>query len=106
MTPDYPDDADGDALRRVARAGSDMTQPMLIDYHVAVQDRISADQIALAALRLGYATKVVAEERPREFTVWCTRGMVPDYDSIIAAQRELDTLAAPFGGKTDGWGTY
>ena len=32
MTPAYPDDADGDALRRVASSGSDMALPMVIDF--------------------------------------------------------------------------
>lgn len=34
----YPNDADGDALRRVAGAGSDMSKPMDIDFAVAAPD--------------------------------------------------------------------
>jgi hypothetical protein len=33
---DYPDDADGDALRRVAADGSDMSKPMEVDFMLSV----------------------------------------------------------------------
>ena len=36
MEDDYPNDTDGDALRRIASLGNDMTRPMEIDFAVAV----------------------------------------------------------------------
>jgi hypothetical protein len=30
--------------------------------------------------------------------------MVPEYNEIIRIQNELDRLAGPLGGKSDGWG--
>lgn len=36
MKADFPDDADGDALRRLVNDGSDLTKPMLIDFQIAV----------------------------------------------------------------------
>ncbi|MCG8435309.1 MAG: ribonuclease E inhibitor RraB [Gammaproteobacteria bacterium] len=44
MNETYPNDADGDALRRIAADGSDMTKPMEVDYHVAAPDQ-SASQM-------------------------------------------------------------
>jgi hypothetical protein len=32
--------------------------------------------------------------------------MLLDYDSVIAAQAELDRVSGPFGGYSDGWGTF
>ena len=42
----YPNDADGDALRRVAGSGADMSRPMTIDFSVASPNREAADQVA------------------------------------------------------------
>jgi hypothetical protein len=30
--------------------------------------------------------------------------MIPEYNEIIRIQAELDRIARPFGGKSDGWG--
>lgn len=55
---DYPNDADGDALRRVAGDGSDMSTPMEIDFAVAAPDEASAIGIAQAAQSKGYHTNI------------------------------------------------
>lgn len=56
----YPDDADGDALRRVALT-ADMSKPMDIDFAVAVPDEAWANDVARVVASRGYATKVVSE---------------------------------------------
>jgi hypothetical protein len=32
--------------------------------------------------------------------------MVPDYGEIIRIQEELNAAAKPFGGHSDGWGSF
>jgi hypothetical protein len=32
--------------------------------------------------------------------------MVPEYNALLTVQRELDDIAQPFGGWSDGWGTF
>jgi hypothetical protein len=58
MMPEYPDDADGEALRQVASLGSDMSQPMDINFEVAAPDELTANRVAHEAAELGYATSV------------------------------------------------
>ncbi|HTR55617.1 MAG TPA: ribonuclease E inhibitor RraB [Kofleriaceae bacterium] len=106
----YPNDADGDALRRVAEHGSDMSRPMLVDFMVAADSETAATSIAQAAGSLGYATEVEHHEAddasdPDRWTVYCSRTMLLDHGSVLAAQAELDKVSAPFGGYSDGWGT-
>ncbi|HTJ45417.1 MAG TPA: ribonuclease E inhibitor RraB [Kofleriaceae bacterium] len=101
--PDYPDDADGDALRRVAGSGSDMSKPMLVDFMIAAGAG-ATESIATGARALGYVAAIDRNDRG-ERTVYCSKQMLLDYDSVITAQRELDEMSAPFGGRTDGWGT-
>jgi hypothetical protein len=49
MAPDYPNDSDGDALKRVASHGNDMAAPMVIEFPVVVPAEIPAKQFASVA---------------------------------------------------------
>jgi hypothetical protein len=105
-TMDYPQDADGDALRRVARDGSDMSRAMDIDFAVAVPNEESGLAIAEIVRARGYRPDVSRDDESGDWTCYCTRSMVPTYDAIIAVQNELDALVKPLGGYSDGWGTF
>jgi regulator of RNase E activity RraB len=110
MVTDYPDDSDGDALRRVAASGGDMSKPMDIDFQIAVSDEATAKRVADKAAELGYRTSIyVIDDYERSGYPWtceCTTAMIPTYTSLIAAQTELDAIANPLGACVDGWGTY
>lgn len=113
MTDKYPNDADGDALRRIAADGNDMSRPMEVNFQVAAPDEPTAKKFAEAAVKLGYRTSVYAydpEEKEEELTdPWtceCTKDMVLTYDAVIAAQLELDEIAQSLGAYADGWGTF
>jgi hypothetical protein len=79
---------------------------MDIDFAVAVPDEESGDAVAELANARGYCSKLSRDAETEEWTCYCTRAMVPTYDAIIAAQEDLDDLAKPLGGHTDGWGTF
>jgi hypothetical protein len=101
---DYPNDDDGDALRRVALT-SDMTKPMVVDFAVDVPTEAAGEKIAALAAGRGYSADVELDDESQRWTCYCTKTMVATYAAMIAAQEELDELSAPFGGKSDGWGT-
>jgi regulator of RNase E activity RraB len=101
----FPDDADGEALRRVASTGADMSRPVSIDYFVSVPDREAGEAVARLATRLGYRVEVVHDAEDDAWECYCSKAMLPTYDGVVAAQRELDELSRPFGGQSDGWGT-
>jgi hypothetical protein len=100
----FPNDADGDALRRVAER-SDMSKPMDIDFAVDVPDQARGEEMARLVTQRGYATAVEYDAPSQRWTCYCTKHMVPTYEAVIAAQKELDELSAPLGGHSDGWGT-
>jgi hypothetical protein len=106
MSETYPDDADGDALRRVASTGADMSRPMEIDFVVAVPGREAGEAVAQIAARSGYRTELVHDEEDDAWDCHCNKKVLPTYEEVIAAQRELDELCQPFGGYVDGWGTF
>src|SRR5687768_7082471 len=114
MALDYPNDADGDALRRLAAEGCDMSRPMEIEFEVAAEKEDAARRVAEAAARLGYRVEIVFDDEPCEpdeeplppWTCCCARFMVPTYDGVIAAQAELNRIAQPLGAYVDGWGSF
>lgn len=115
----YPDDADGAALADLAERGVDMSQPLEFDFPVAAPDEATAIVIQLALAAAGYESEVVYDEgEPDEedeidpddeefgpsWTVYVNLQMVPEYEEIMRIQAELDVIAGPLGGYSDGWG--
>jgi len=104
---EYPNDADGDALRRIAGDGSDMSKPMLIDFQVAMPDQVSAEKLAKTAEELGYRSAVYeSPECSLPWTTECSSRMLATYETVMAAQEELAKLSHPYGGHPDGWGSF
>ncbi len=108
MTTDYPNDADGDALRRLVAGGGDMSKPIDIDFFIAASDEATATEVADKATELGYRTEVCFDDDVGSGDSWtceCSKAMIPTYQAVIAAQAELDAIARPLGAYADGWGT-
>ena len=116
MAEEYPGDLDGDVLRMIAEDGTDMSQPMDVEFHVPAATEDIAEKIAAAAEKLGYETFVdfdngeddedLGDEITEPWTCTCRKTMLLEYAAIMAAQAELDEIARPMGGYADGWGTF
>jgi hypothetical protein len=107
MADGIPNDSDGDALRRVARDGSDMSKPMFINFQVAVPDEACANALANVASKLGYRVRVYdSPECKLPWTCECSTRMLASYEGVVAIQYELGKISAEFGGIPDGWGTF
>jgi hypothetical protein len=102
----FPDDADGDALGRVAESGADLTKPMVIDFAVAVPDESTGRAIELKAIEIGYKTAVDQDSESSDWTCYCSKAMFATYEDVINCQLELDKIAVAYGGFADGWGTF
>ena len=103
----FPNDADGDALRRIIFDGSDLSKPIYIDFQVAVPDEVSAEALAAVARNLGYRVSVY--DSPKCSLPWtceCSTRMLATYESVIAIQKELAELGEQFSGVIDGWGSF
>ena len=103
---DFPDNADGDALRHLAESGADMTSPMVIDFAVAIPDEPTGKAIALKAIETGYKASVDQDSESSEWTCYCSKSMFATYADVINCQLELDKIAVAYGGFVDGWGTF
>lgn len=114
----YPDDADGAVLADLAAQGVDMTQPLTIEFPVAVPNEASAKNAAAAMTKAGYDSQIEYDEGEPDFdpetddaeefgpswAVYANVQMIPEYNEIMRIQAELDQIARPLGGKSDGWG--
>ncbi len=107
MGSKLPNDADGDALRRLIKDGSDLSKPMYVDFQVAVPSEKAAKQLADGARKLGYKVRVYASaECELPWTCECSTRMVVSHEGIVAMETELAELASPLGGFPDGWGSF
>jgi hypothetical protein len=103
---DSPLSADWEALRRLARDGSDLSWPMFIDFRVAVPDEGNARALADVASALGYRTRVYeSPESGMPWTCECSTRMLATFEGVVAIQIELAEISAEFGGYPDGWDT-
>jgi hypothetical protein len=98
----YPDDADGDAMERVATS-SDLSRPMLVDFAVSVPSAAAASEVGKRAGARGYSVEVAQEDE--SWTVYCSVEMLLVHADLLRRQAELHALAADLGGHADGWGT-
>jgi hypothetical protein len=107
MEHSLPNDDDGDALRRVIETGSDISKPMFVDFQIAVPTEESALELAGDARKLGYHAEISnSPECKLPWTCECSTRMLATYEALIAVQKELAQLAAPYGGFPDRWGTF
>jgi len=106
MSLEFPSDADGDALRRLAADGNDVARPMTIEFTVAVPSLAAGHAVAGAAQENGYRTSVEHDEEGESWTCYCSRHMVASHETIVLAQRELNRLSGPHRGHCDGWGRF
>jgi hypothetical protein len=106
MRMDFPDDADGDALRQLVQIGADLSRPMMIDFTVDVPTGAAGWAVAHAAIAAGYRVAVEQDEEDGAWTCYCTRDMIVSYEAVVSAQEELSRLSAPHGGYCDGWGSF
>lgn len=107
MIDKWPDDENGDALRNMAMSGDDLDKRRDIDFSVIFRGEPEASEFC--RMISGDDMRVDchhSEERPDIWDVTVTRNMVPTHDSISMFEDRLARLAAPIGGRIDGWGCF
>jgi hypothetical protein len=103
-TPSFPNDENGDVLRRMFEGGDDMSQPRIIDFCFAFPKRKQA--LAFAEI-LDDRDLEVCISYYEEREMWQTivkRYMVPTHRGITQLELSLAAHAQAVGGKPDGWG--
>lgn len=93
------------ALEVYKEHGSDLTKPMTMEFFVLLPSEAAATEIAKTCSSRGFATKVKHTPTVGGFTCYCEKTIIPSYENVRAIELELDSIARPFGGKSDGFGS-
>ncbi len=108
VTPHFPDDENGNVLRGMYEDGDVMSQPRDIDFTVVLPNSDAVQEFGSRFYNLGLQVKAkksgTVPELPWDVTV--TVNMLPSYEDITAFEQKLEAVAAPLGGKNDGWGCF
>lgn len=102
----YPDDDNGNVLRRIAAQGKDLTKARDIDFAVVFANASSAELFAEYFRELGYAVSV-EENDPDENIRWdviVVKHMAPTHEGITDFEDLLQSVADRWNGHNDGWG--
>ena len=100
----WPDDADGDALRRLEEHGLDFSVPHAVDFNVDF-DEWPPSYSALAGLqeRFGSVESYPPSDGQAGYVLLRVLGLV-SYEWVTSVQRDVTALMAPFGGVCESWG--
>lgn len=104
----FPDDDNGDVLRRMFDGGDSLRQPRDIDFAHCFPDERTAKTFASQVIGLGRKVSIQKAEDDSEdsWDVIVTVTMVPDHEALGSLERRLAEQAETIGGKADGWGCF
>ncbi len=102
----YPSDDDGQALARIEAEGSDMSQPMEIEFFIVTPSESKGVAISEVVQSLGFVASLEYDDESNEWICYAKREMVPTYEAVTRVQADLHKHCYPLHGELDGWGTY
>ncbi len=104
----FPDDENGDVLRRLAAQGDDLTRVRKMDFSVVFPDQQSAERFCEIVRGWGLAASAEfpgpVTDLPWDVTV--VKYMKPSHQEIGDFEILLEDTAGPLGGHNDGWGCF
>ena len=100
----WPDDADGNVLRRMEAGGFDFQEPCLIDFNVDFENWPPSPD-ALMVLRKNFpSTKVYEPSNNGDGYVQFQVFEKLSYELVMNIQSEVSDWMAPYGGICESWG--
>lgn len=105
VVPVFPNDKNGNVLRKMYEDGDDFSQSRDIDFTVVLPDSDAVQEFGSYFYHHGLQVKAKKNNSVQElpWDVVVTINMLPDYDDITAFERRLEEIAVPLGGRNDGW---
>ena len=102
----FPNDANGDVLRRMLTGGDDLCVARDIDFAVVFPSENAAQAFAANSQLAAYKRTVEHSECAPglPYDVIVVRNMLPTHAGITEFEGLLERLARPLGGRNDGWG--
>lgn len=100
----FPNDATGDALRRLQKAGDDFRESRQVDFCFIFPARSQAIDFARVLDDKAIEVCISYLERKLMWEVIVKAHMIPSYQEITNRESFLTEKAASFDGRADGWG--
>lgn len=103
---EFPDDENGDVLRRMRTGGDDLSRPRTVDFEHQFSKK--SDALLFVAEICGEDTKA-SISRAGQSDIWDVQVsiyMVPTHAAITEAETRLGNIARRLGGSPDGWGCF
>jgi hypothetical protein len=101
----YPRDENGDVLWGMHRRGDRLDQARDVDFFFIFPNEKPAEQFCAAAREQGWRVALCWFEEKHAWDATCTMHMKPTHTHVTQCEHSLSTMAQPFGGSPDGWGT-
>jgi hypothetical protein len=102
----FPNDENGDVLRRMQTNGDDLSSPRTVDFEHQFAKK--SDALLFLTEVCGGDTKVRIS-RASQANIWDVQVsifMVPTHSAITEAEIRLGNTARKFSGSSDGWGCF
>jgi hypothetical protein len=100
----FPDDENGDVLRRMLEDGDDLSKPRIVDFCFAFTDRSKAVEFTTKVDERDLEVCISFYEERAGWQVIVKRYMVPTHEDITKLEHSLTNRAKSVGGEADGWG--
>jgi hypothetical protein len=100
----FPDDENGDVLRRMQDHGDDLSKPRIVDFCFAFPERKQALEFAAIVDEREYEVCISHYDEREMWQAIVKHYMVPTHAAITALEVDLSRRAQSAGGEADGWG--
>ena len=100
----FPDDENGDVLRRMASHGDNLAASRNVDFEHIFPSVEAALAFAAQVVSRTDAVKIYWYDAESAWNVRVTRPMVPTHQGITELELSLGRIAHAHGGRSDGWG--
>jgi Regulator of ribonuclease activity B len=100
-----PEDPDGQVLKQLVAAGSDLSKPHEVEFFLYFPDEERASRAYRDLAAEGYSGKVDRAAKGPGWLCFVTRQIVPSHSTMLAIRSRMEGLAKEGSGEYDGWGT-
>ena len=100
----FPDDADGDVLKRLDESGFDFSKPTKIDFNVDFDSWPPHPDAILKLKEFAGAIQIYEPDGEYNGYILFNFHQVLSYGLVIDTQEKVSTLMAEYGGVCESWG--
>ena len=102
----FPDDENGDVLKRMYESGMDLSKSYDIDFYHIFENRKDAESMleVINNINHGFDVYVALEPNNEKWDICCTVNLIPTHNNITEKEEYFESFAEKHQGQCDGWG--